>query len=42
MISGVPIDEINDQELINSVWADTIAAAEAYYEPGSDDDFRGI
>ncbi len=42
MISGEPIDEINDQELINSVWADTIAAAEAYYEPGRMTTFAGF
>lgn len=32
--SGVPIPEIDDRELVYSVWQDTIAAADKYYRPG--------
>jgi len=42
LVSGIPIDEINDQGIISAVWADTIAAAEAYYEPGVLTTFAGF
>ncbi|MCF6329239.1 MAG: DUF3604 domain-containing protein, partial [Henriciella sp.] len=42
LVSGVPIDEINDQGIISAVWADTIAAAKAYYEPGVLTTFAGF
>jgi hypothetical protein len=40
-VVGEPIDEINDAAYMNSVWADTVAAAERYYEPGTFTTFAG-
>jgi len=42
LVSGVPIEDINDQAIISEAWADTIAAAEAYYEPGKLTTFVGF
>lgn len=42
LVSGVPIDEINDQEIISAVWADTIAAADTFYQPGILTTFAGF
>ncbi|MEO1101711.1 MAG: DUF3604 domain-containing protein [Pseudomonadota bacterium] len=33
--SGEPIEEIYDRGTINSVWAETVAAADRHYEPGT-------
>lgn len=40
-VQGRPIQEINDQAYMDSVWADTIAAAEAFNAPGVFTSFAG-
>ncbi|MEO1028425.1 MAG: DUF3604 domain-containing protein [Pseudomonadota bacterium] len=40
-VNGTPIEEINDQDYMNSVWANTVAATEKYNEPGVFTSFAG-
>lgn len=40
-VNGTPIEEINDQTYMNSVWANTVAATEKFNEPGVFTSFAG-
>lgn len=40
-VIGEPIEDINDQGVMNSVWAKTVAAAEKFNEPGKFTTFAG-
>ena len=41
VVSGEEIDEIYDRELMDGVWADTVAATQRHYEPGKFTTFSG-
>ena len=41
VVTGDPIEDIYDRSYIDSVWADTVAAAERHYRPGEMTTFAG-
>ena len=41
IVSGEEIEEIYDHELMDSVWAETVAATQRHYEPGKFTTFSG-
>jgi len=42
LVSGVPINSLDDKSVENTAWADTISAAEKYYDPGTLTTFAGF
>ncbi len=40
-VIGEPIEEINDQEHMNSIWSETVATADKHYKPGEFTTFAG-